>query len=1012
MIATPIRDLVIDVGANQGGFALEIAARNPGVLVLAFEPIPELCDAIAAKLAERKLDNVTLLTLAADKVPRTANFHVSTHDDCGVSSLLSFDQTQINGDEYWQRRKDLYFDRSIEVSVVRLDSIPEIQRAARIRFIKIDAQGVDLEVLESLGEHLARVEAGMLEVPATLESRLYDGETHDVHAVLVRLEALGFRLYALKPNDHAAKEFNVFFCRRDVDWRVAEQELQLRGIQLYDGKHFWHAPANRLMPDAEFAEMERIITRLGVVERALAKETAETRRLNQAIDLRERVDRCKGLPEFIGEEERKTPVGAAGFDLKALVTSGARILWVGRMPPLSRFEADPRLLESSGDFRMPPEAHQSYDLVYLVESDLGRMKAWPVVVDEALRLLRPGGVLVIRMTNTTLCSIFALKHQLFQWGGVAPLLEFTCEDGSTELAVRNSRPTKRPAGAWGFSFGVITDGKRRERLEAFMASVRDLDKAAGQEVELLVCGPEHIRVEVESAYPGVRFVADPGEFAEQGWITRKKNRIVDLARYENLIIAHDRYSLRPDFLRGMAQFGGDFGVAVCRQLRPDGRRYPDWVATGSQWSWSAPGMMAYGDWSPHIYINGGITIGKTEVLRRVRWNELLFWNQAEDVELSRRLLAQGLVPRFIRPAVAISHVVRPGTMESFAPLPVLSDRYHLPGPAGVTSEIIAPGLPYGQPVRFHRQLDQKPARLGLFQCEQWNLRADALELPAGVFGELGGRLPAMPAGALVITLTLAAPAADLEAIVNDVPVAVHFAGRLGVRLIVPPGTFATTHVFRMHLRVGSGTLRVRSLLLCPQDWSPGAELPTTRESLLTLGLQSPATLRVHGGALCVSDVRLLLRGARRIAVIVPDASGSWQAIGAFLAAMRAYVRSDVSIRLVGKGWKEAMPQDGAAFDHLIVDWARFGNDRTYFADREAAMVDFAPDLIINTQFPRALLPDLLVARSPALASVGFESAVEEANQEAFAAKYTVLLPEGADVSAVLCLALGIPFGVS
>jgi FkbM family methyltransferase len=284
-----MQDLVLDVGANRGDFGLEVAARNPDILVLAFEPIPQLRADIAAAAAARGLGNLTTIQAAADAHPRTATFHVADHEDLGVSSLLEFDSLSISNDEYWTTRKDLYFDHAIEVDVVRLDSVPAVQQAERIRFIKIDAQGVDMPALESLGDLLMRVEAGVLEVPSTHESRMYVNEAYDLQSAMNRLQELGFRTYAIKPNDHATKEVNLFFCRHDVDWRRTERELGLRGIPLYDGKHFWHSPSDRLMPDIALADQERVLARLETVEGALARECAETKRLNALVAERDRM---------------------------------------------------------------------------------------------------------------------------------------------------------------------------------------------------------------------------------------------------------------------------------------------------------------------------------------------------------------------------------------------------------------------------------------------------------------------------------------------------------------------------------------------------------------------------------------------------------------------------------------------------------------------------------------------------------------------------------------------------
>jgi FkbM family methyltransferase len=298
-----LAELLIDVGANQGEFAIEVAVRNPDRQVLAIEPLPELCERLQAQAAARGAGNVRLAPFAVDATERTATFHVAGTADQGVSSLLRFHADGLRNDAYWRQREDLHFDRTLQVPVRRLDSLPEVKAADRIRFVKIDAQGVDLGVLESLGEHLVRTDGGVLEAPATLGGRLYEEERHDLRAVLVRLAELGFVVHAIKPNDPAANEFNVHFCRAGVDPAGLERELGLRGIRVYDGKHFWHLPSDRLHPEAALdpaallgrlaqlddavrtaeARLAPVSERLAVVESALARECEETRRLGAAV---------------------------------------------------------------------------------------------------------------------------------------------------------------------------------------------------------------------------------------------------------------------------------------------------------------------------------------------------------------------------------------------------------------------------------------------------------------------------------------------------------------------------------------------------------------------------------------------------------------------------------------------------------------------------------------------------------------------------------------------------------
>ncbi len=233
---------ILDVGANSGEFMIPVASRLPGVPVLGIEPIPELLQLLQLKKETLGLDNVQLHGVAIDIAPRQAQFNVARHADCGVSSLLEFDKNALASNNYWATRSDLYFDETIEVEVVRLDSLLERAGFDHVSFIKIDAQGLDLRVLESMGRFLESLDGGMLEASTTRSSALYQEEPL-LHDVLNFLQAKGFEPNAIKPNDPACAEVNIFFNRKGVDWADLENRLCLPGVPLYDGRHFWHLPS-------------------------------------------------------------------------------------------------------------------------------------------------------------------------------------------------------------------------------------------------------------------------------------------------------------------------------------------------------------------------------------------------------------------------------------------------------------------------------------------------------------------------------------------------------------------------------------------------------------------------------------------------------------------------------------------------------------------------------------------------------------------------------------------------
>ena len=452
-------------------------------------------------------------------------------------------------------------------------------------------------------------------------------------------------------------------------------------------------------------------------------------------------------------------------DLLNLVLGARHVFWAGSNAPVPWATSDSRIYDARADFRLSSERHQAFDVTYLVERDLAAYKQWPLILDEALRTLAPGGTLIVRSSQSQFLTVFRLAHFVRSWtrGQVALRLHHQHVNGAALAAFDLQTTAVRPAGTDAFSFGVITDGRKPEYVDSFIRSVRAIEGVAGIEAEIIVCGPEAVRSQIESA-SDVRLVVQPEAFAERGWITRKKNLIVAAARHENVVIAHDRYTLMPDFLEKMRGFGGDFDVLVCRQVTANGGRMPDWVALGTDWNWSPPGMLEYGDYHPHLYVNGGVMIAKRHVLQAHAWNELLFWNQAEDVELTRRMTHAGLVPRLARQVTLVT-AERPKYLSSFEAIPWVDDTFVLPSNAGIGRTQSVPYdcalVSFGGADAGRRALLQ-----GMTFGRGWSFKDDAATWIGSETPEIGLRLSTPAADGYRLTLTLAGEACAAPAVVD------------------------------------------------------------------------------------------------------------------------------------------------------------------------------------------------------------------------------------------------------
>lgn len=155
--------IAFDVGANDGSDSNQLA--NSGYTVHAFEPAP----AMVARIRELQGDRFTIVEAAVSDFNGTAEFHVAEHNDHGVSSLFPF----VKDLTAWHHRQDLYYDRTITVPVIRLDTYMRANRIKRVDYLHVDAQGADLLVLMGLGDLYDRVQAGVIEMASEPGKRLY-----------------------------------------------------------------------------------------------------------------------------------------------------------------------------------------------------------------------------------------------------------------------------------------------------------------------------------------------------------------------------------------------------------------------------------------------------------------------------------------------------------------------------------------------------------------------------------------------------------------------------------------------------------------------------------------------------------------------------------------------------------------------------------------------------------------------------------------------------------------------
>jgi FkbM family methyltransferase len=174
-------DVVLDVGANDGGYGRELRRDGFARRIVSFEPLSgaytSLADAAEAD-PQWACNNV-----AVGREDGEALIHVA--GNAMSSSLLPM------GDRHAAAAPESRYVGSEQIHIVRLDTLrPQILGESDRVFLKIDVQGLELAVLDGAPETLRQVRA--LELELSLFP-LYEGEPA-VDDVLRRLDHEGFNL--------------------------------------------------------------------------------------------------------------------------------------------------------------------------------------------------------------------------------------------------------------------------------------------------------------------------------------------------------------------------------------------------------------------------------------------------------------------------------------------------------------------------------------------------------------------------------------------------------------------------------------------------------------------------------------------------------------------------------------------------------------------------------------------------------------------------------------------------
>lgn len=198
------------------------------------------------------------------------------------------------------------------------------------------------------------------------------------------------------------------------------------------------------------------------------------------------------------------------------------------------------------------------------------------------------------------------------------------------------------------TFGIISHKDTGIKLESVISSIIEhgpLDK------EIIIVGNNKPFMQPSSYLYYVPF----DEECKKAWITKKKNIITRMAKYDNIVYMHDYVQLTPNWESGFDELE-PWDVCMSCIINKNESRFRDWVA------WDDPDLGPAGGrikekWCPngiyrpgslhlapynytqtqYMYVSGAYWVAKKEFMLKYPLNEDLSWGEGEDVEWSYRV---------------------------------------------------------------------------------------------------------------------------------------------------------------------------------------------------------------------------------------------------------------------------------------------------------------------------------------------------------------------------------------
>lgn len=196
-----------------------------------------------------------------------------------------------------------------------------------------------------------------------------------------------------------------------------------------------------------------------------------------------------------------------------------------------------------------------------------------------------------------------------------------------------------------FTFGIITNINSCEYMNTIINSIH---RQNIPNYEIIIIGS--INTDLIQNLKNTRIFAF-NETIRRHWITKKKNLIIELSNYENIVLLHDYILFEEGWYNGFIQFNKEFNdweISMCKIKNIDGKRAIDWMGLPNDTKYGNV-LLPYDYHNPKgMYIPGNFFVVKKYIILKEKLDENLLHGQAEDIEWSKRVLGGNIKSTWLR----------------------------------------------------------------------------------------------------------------------------------------------------------------------------------------------------------------------------------------------------------------------------------------------------------------------------------------------------------------------------